>query len=100
MKIGNIFLKEFKVLEKTRGNSIKMTKQITFLYKKIKTVNLKLWKIEDKIRSHEKNKKYNKTFIKLARDVYLTNDIRGKIKNKINRITGSNLIEVKKYTNY
>ena len=39
-------------------------------------------------------------FIQLARDVYLKNDKRSKIKLEINKILGSNIQEVKQYTQY
>ena len=64
---------------------------------KLKEINQKLWFIEDKKRKHEKLKLFDKNFIKLARDVYRLNDKRASFKLNINRITGSNLIEVKSY---
>jgi len=48
----------------------------------------------------EKNKDFGKSFIELARNVYINNDKRAKIKSEINKILGSNIKEVKKYTNY
>ena len=61
----------------------------------IKKINSKLWIIEDKIRKHEKNRKFDKKFIKLARSVYINNDSRANIKSLINEEFGSNIIEVK-----
>ena len=66
----------------------------------MKNVNLKLWDIEDKLRIYEKNKDFGKNFIELARQVYLNNDERAKIKLEINIIYGSNIREVKQYVNY
>ena len=51
-------------------------------------INTKLWNIEDEIRNCEKEKKFDKTFIELARSVYLNNDKRAKIKSDINLING------------
>ena len=63
----------------------------------LKSVNLKLWNIEDGKRSAEKNKKFDDNFIKLARSVYRLNDERAKIKLAINNALGSNIKEVKSY---
>ena len=63
-------------------------------------INTKLWNIEDDIRKCERLKKFDQTFIDLARSVYFTNDERAKIKNDINRTFGSELVEVKSYDKY
>ena len=63
-------------------------------------VNKKLWKIEDEIRILERNKQFDEKFIKLARNVYITNDERFLIKNKINNLFGSNIKEEKLYQKY
>ena len=63
-------------------------------------INLALWKIEDKIRQCERNKDFGAVFVRLARDVYYTNDKRFEIKNKINQLTNSNIKEVKSYESY
>ena len=63
-------------------------------------INTKLWNIEDDIRKCERLKKFDQTFIDLARSVYFTNDERAKIKNDINKIFGSELVEVKSYDKY
>lgn len=63
-------------------------------------VNLLLWKIEDDIRDLERDKKFDETFIELARQVYITNDERFKRKNTINTIYKSGLVEVKSYKKY
>jgi hypothetical protein len=48
----------------------------------------------------EKDKQFDSEFIELARSVYLTNDIRFNLKNKINMITSSKLVEEKSYESY
>jgi hypothetical protein len=63
-------------------------------------VNESLWDIEDKIRIKEKEKEFDSEFIELARSVYITNDIRFTLKNKINIITLSKLVEEKSYESY
>jgi hypothetical protein len=92
--------KEYKALIKTKNKNIKSLKKIKFLYSNLKKVNLKLWNIEDSIRICEKNKNFNRKFIELARDVYINNDKRAKIKSEINKVLGSNIKEIKQYVNY
>jgi len=66
----------------------------------LKEVNNELWIIEDKIRIKELNKEFDDEFIKLARSVYITNDKRSQIKNKINYLLNSSLTDIKSYVNY
>ena len=96
----NIVLKELSSLQETASENIKKSKSITKLYKKLKFINLKLWKIEDDIRDCERKRNFGDKFIKLARAVYFTNDERSLVKNKINKLTKSNISEVKSYKKY
>ena len=66
----------------------------------LKEINKKLWDIEDKIRDKERNKVFDKEFVELARNVYITNDKRSSIKRKINKIFKSEIIEEKSYEDY
>jgi hypothetical protein len=95
-----IVLKELGSLQETMNRNIKKSKSLTKLYKKLKSINLKLWKIEDDIRDCERKSNFKEKFIKLARDVYFTNDERSRFKNKINSLTKSNISEVKSYKKY
>ena len=97
VKLKNI-LKELSflraVLEK---NSIFIPDEIFF---QLKSINLKLWDIEDKIRIKEKNKEFDNEFIKLARSVYLNNDRRSETKKELNIMFNSEIIEEKSYEKY
>ena len=62
--------------------------------------NFKLWDIEDALRELESQKKFEREFISLARQVYITNDKRAEIKKEINRLTGSDIVEEKHYSKY
>ena len=81
LKLKNI-LKELSflraVLEK---NNILIPDEIYF---QLKSINLELWDIEDKIRIKEKNKEFDNEFIELARSVYLNNDRRSETKKELN----------------
>jgi len=63
-------------------------------------INKKLWDIEDDVRNEERNKRFEEEFIRLARAVYVTNDIRCEIKTQINILTNSGLVEEKSYEDY
>jgi hypothetical protein len=72
-----------------------------FFYNKVdqlSEVNSKLWDVEDWIRECEKEQRFDKEFVELARSVYTLNDERSQIKRHINILTKSNLIEEKSYS--
>ena len=92
--------KEYITLTKTKNNNINSSNEIDILYNNLKETNEKLWKIENEKRLCEKNSDFNDRFIQLARDVYIVNDKRSKIKLEINKILDSNIKEVKQYTQY
>ena len=114
-KITILEIKKIKVNDKLKLNDIKKEHKYlkSILLKKIKLypyikreiaalkkINLKLWDIEDGKRKAERNKKFGKSFILLARKVYIYNDKRAMIKLNINRITNSAIVEVKSYDKY
>ena len=92
--------KEYNAINEAKNKSINSSNEINVLYTNLKKINEQLWEIEDKIRLCEKNSDFKDKFIQLARDVYFTNDKRSEIKLKINKILGSNIQEVKQYTQY
>lgn len=69
-------------------------------YLELLSINKDLWIIEDDIREKERQKQFDDEFIKLARDVYYTNDVRAKIKKEINLKYSSGFIEEKSYSQY
>ena len=93
-------LKEYKSLKKIQEDNIEFNEEIKKLYNDLKQTNSKLWEIEDKLRIFEKEKKFDKDFIELARGVYFNNDDRSKIKLKINKLLKSNIREIKQYVEY
>ena len=92
--------KELESLNMTLKNDVTMTEEIQSLYQDLKKINSMLWDIEDGKRDCERNKDFGDKFIELARSVYIENDNRAKIKNKINQLSGSNISEVKSYEKY
>jgi hypothetical protein len=66
----------------------------------LKTVNEKLWTIEDDIRRKEAEKRFDAEFVELARAVYRTNDERARLKRDIDALLESPLREEKQYSVY
>jgi hypothetical protein len=89
--------KELSSLSDTFKESIIDPSKIKPLIVKLKTINRKLWDIENGKRLAEKNNNFDEKFIKLARDVYKNNDERSKIKLEINDVLGSNIKEIKSH---
>jgi len=89
--------KELSSLNDTFKKSIPNPFKIKMLIDKLKSINLKLWDIENGKRLAEKNNDFSEKFIDLARSVYKNNDERSKIKLEINNILDSNIKEVKSH---
>ena len=92
--------KEYEILNETKNKNISFSEKIDILYKNLKGTNEKLWETENEIRSCEKNSDFKEKFIQVSRDIYFSNDRRSKIKLEINKTLGSNIKEVKQYTEY
>tara|TARA_B100000965_G_scaffold188022_1_gene156960 strand:- start:39 stop:416 length:378 start_codon:yes stop_codon:yes gene_type:complete len=89
--------KELKYLESKAFNN---DPTVTVLVDQLYLINLELWDIENAKRECEAKKDFGDKFIQLARDVYIKNDMRAKLKKQINKITLSDVIEEKDYTSY
>ena len=118
VSVGELFdkytilqIKKLKITDQLKLESV--IKEIDFLkpfineynvdleiVSELSEVNLLLWNIEDKIREKERRKEFDEEFIQLARNVYITNDKRSKIKNKINLLLNSCLTDIKSYEKY
>ena len=90
---------EQELLNQTLNKHIKNNDIQNYLDSLIE-INSKLWVIEDDIRDCERKKKFDQTFIDLARSVYFTNDKRSEVKLEINKKFGSKIIEIKSYEEY
>lgn len=63
----------------------------------LKAINERMWEIQDQLRDKEAAQVFDEAFIQLARGVYGTNGERVQVKNEINRVAGSALVEEKQY---
>lgn len=70
------------------------------VYAALKSTNEALWVIEDDIRDCERHKRFDAKFVELARAVYVTNDKRAALKNELNQLFNSALVEEKSYAAY
>ena len=96
VKLENVE-KELLSLKSTLNQTIPDLSKIQPQIEGLKSINLKLWDIENGKRLAEKNSDFGKKFIELARSVYQSNDKRSEIKLEINDILGSNIKEVKSH---
>ena len=115
ISIGELFdkysilqIKQRKILDKTKLNMVEYElKELKpfvdnysvdeTLFNQLKQINMELWDIEDKLRIKEKITLFDDEFVLLARSVYITNDKRNVIKNKISSSLNSQFIEIKSY---
>jgi len=98
-KVANVRT-ELQLLEATWHASEHGRQDISAEWKALKTINEKLWVIEDDIRDKERDKAFDREFIELARAVYVTNDERAAVKRQINTKLGSRIQEEKSYRDY
>jgi hypothetical protein len=98
-KLNNV-LKERNILWDNFKSIISKNPKLVNLYNELLLVNKKLWEVEDILRKHEREKKFDEDFIKYARLVYTYNDLRAETKKSINLSVGSKIIEEKSYEKY
>ena len=91
---------EYSILKDRLKKNVETDEKLNQMYQSLKDLNFKLWEIEDDKRKCEKNKDFGERFIQLSRDVHFLNDNRAKIKLEINNYSGSEIKEIKEYTNY
>ena len=91
---------EHSILKDQLNKNVKSDDELDKLFQSLKSINSKLWVIEDDKRQCEKDKDFGEKFIKLSRDIHFLNDERAQIKLSINEHTGSKIKEIKEYTSY
>ena len=91
---------ELATLTNAREFAIETSDQIRELSKRLKTVNEKLWEIEDEFQLCERDGDFGPRFVDLARSVYRFNDERAEIKREINTLLGARIVEEKSNSEY
>ncbi len=99
VKVANVKT-ELDMLNKVWDSSIESDDVITALSAELKSINERLWEIEDDIRDEERNRRFDERFVELARAVYVTNDERANAKKKVNLHLNSTIVEEKSYQDY
>jgi hypothetical protein len=72
--------------------------EIEALVAELGQVNRRLWEVEDLLRDCERAQDFGPEFVRLARAVYKENDLRARLKRRLNAETGSALVEEKSYS--
>jgi Family of unknown function (DUF6165) len=98
-KLANV-RHELRLLEQTWRAAVPAGLDLASDERALEAVNEKLWVVEDQLRDQEAAKRFDASFIELARTVYVTNDERAAIKKRINVRLGSALVEEKSYRPY
>jgi hypothetical protein len=98
-KLGNV-RRELALLEQLWQHSVAAPAELSGDEAALERVNARLWDIEDRIREHEARRSFDSSFIELARAVYLNNDERAAIKQRINLKLNSAIVEEKSYQPY
>jgi hypothetical protein len=90
-------VQELDLLRAERARSLPSSPELDALAAELKSVNERLWEIEDDIRRCEAACNFGDHFVELARSVYKSNDGRATLKRRINELLGSALVEEKSY---
>lgn len=85
---------ELELLEKEYDKLPNQEEKIAFI-QQLLLVNYILWGLEDKIRQKESEGLFDEDFIQIARNIYITNDKRYRIKQQINSFFKSKIVEEK-----
>ena len=105
IKVGHLKNKQLENVEQELAELLSILEELSVnvdqaLINRLMSVNQELWNIEDSIRDLERAKDFGPDFIKIARSVYQTNDLRSAIKKEINIMYNSELVEEKSYQEY
>jgi Family of unknown function (DUF6165) len=91
---------ELELLQRVREDNIQSSDTLDTITRGLRSINEQLWDIEDRIRDRERGKNFDDRFIELARSVYRINDRRFELKQQINSLLGSKIVEEKSYQPY
>jgi hypothetical protein len=98
-KLANV-RHELSLLEQAWREAVSAHADLAAEEAELQAVNAELWDIEDHIREHEAQQRFDAAFIELARSVYRRNDERAAIKKRVNLKLHSSIVEEKSYRGY
>jgi Family of unknown function (DUF6165) len=88
---------ELALLTERRDREISSTSALRTLAANLKAVNERIWELEDAIRDCERRSDFGPGFVRIAREIYKTNDRRAAVKRRINLEFDSAIVEEKSY---
>jgi hypothetical protein len=88
---------ELALLTERRDREISSTSALRTLAANLKAVNERIWELEDAIRDCERRSDFGPGFVRIARQIYKTNDERAAVKRRINLEFDSAIVEEKSY---
>lgn len=92
---------ELTLLIEVRNTSLgALSGELAALAAELKVVNRKIWDAEDVIHGHDKDDLSDAEFLRHARIAFEQNDVRARLKRRINDLTGSALVEEKSYHDF
>ena len=91
---------ELALLTERRDREIPSSDGLAKLAAELKAVNERIWQLEDDIRDCERRGDFGSDFVKVARQIYKTNDQRAAVKRRINLEFDSAIVEEKSYNTF
>jgi hypothetical protein len=88
---------ELGLLRLVEANCGSLGPDVIQLVSELRSINERLWSVEDQLRDCERRQAFGEEFVRLARAVYKTNDHRAAVKKQINILCGSQVIDEKGY---
>ncbi len=95
-KLANVSA-ELAAVQAAFARSVVRSPELDTLLAELRSVNERLWDVEDQIRAYDRSGELGPRFIELAREVHRRNDRRAEIKRQINEQLGSRYVEEKSY---
>jgi hypothetical protein len=93
-------LRELATLRDCHARFVAKSTELGELASSLRSINERLWEVEDSLRECERTREFGPRFVELARSVYHLNDERSALKRRINELCKSRLVEEKSYTRY
>src|SRR5439155_5062706 len=91
---------ELAALTTACDQALPPSQEVSALALELKQVNEAIWETEDALRQCERDGRFDRDFVELARSVYRNNDRRAAIKRRINEIYAARFIEEKEHPKY
>lgn len=89
--------RELAAARGTRDRAIAASRSVRELTQALREVNSELWDLEEELRGCENGGRFGKRFVTLARRVYLVNDRRAALKQRLDQVLGSSVREHKSH---